>query len=298
MLVRKSERAAPADSDDDAPPPPKVRKGAGLSGALSLRQQNEKRPRGRPSLKLSEAEQCQHPKAKYGERCKWPIVGEIDVPEDYNPGFVPRHGYQMPTERRIKVCHHHHFRITHWGEPKPKKGKFFSHQARCMVCANPRHQAIFKQWINMRITSAMAIAELDVSYQSFYNHINYFKLDEKRASKDSRVQFLLDRMEKGAAAGDDSVNTSLKASEQLTRLMGDAAEKHEHAHVATVLHGHVDLTKMGVDELTTLIAQLSDQLQSLTAGATQQLPANVGGLDTIDLPITSVRVLSDAGEDD
>jgi hypothetical protein len=278
VLIRKSDKvkaeAAPTDDSPTATAPKRKRR----------------------------APRCQHPNVIRGGICKGDSVGVFDIPDDYeivnryaNPNLEP---VPRPTAR---LCRQHRYMVANYKTPPDqRKGHHArTHEAQCDICQHPQGDHVLRMWVNWRISSSAAMSALNITPTTFYSHIDHFNLQEKKAEKDHRKRLLIEAIEKGMATGDHSVNTALKASEQLNKLQGDTIEEVKHTHTGGILVGNIDLTQVGDGELADMLEKLAAQVRegaavnaAVEAGRqVKQLPSDVNSGNVIELPKSNVKVM-------
>lgn len=239
---------------------------------------------------------CQHPLEKVHFICKNESCGEFDIPPDYIPST--RYVLDTPLPPRMRLCPAHKGKVDKWrrgGVETPTD----THELRCKVCLHPDSKRLQKLWLEWVLTSDQVIAELNsdperyISRMSWYRHIEYFGLVDKKSAKVNTKRALVIAAEKGFGAGGHSARTALAALQLLAKERGDVEEV---KHTVTGVIGTVDLTKLTDRQLAEMADRLAAELRKGEGGggaaaAREQvaLTSDTGGV-TIDLPKSSVKV--------
>lgn len=232
--------------------------------------------------------ECTHPNASNGLKCAMLAIGEFDIPAEYTPERRHLHAPPMPRPTAM-LCRRHGAMVTAFANKIDFNGN--SHEALCAVCQHPDGAAIMDLWMRWAIAEDTVIGELGISHKSFWTHVNYFGLMEKKTNSAGRRRALGVAAEKGLAVGDHNVRSGIAAIDAMNKMEQRTQRVHHdhkvsgnvlHAH----LHGEVDFTKMSDGDLAAHFETLAKKLRlSATASATAKAALPPGELeeDTLDL---------------
>jgi hypothetical protein len=230
---------------------------------------------------------CQHPQTrKYGV-CGRQSIGVFEVPDDYIP---PRRHSNNPLIPRphARLCRQHYSIVSSWARGARLAGN--SHESWCAICQHPARNQVIDLWLQWRITVDQAVLELGVTHRAWYNHINYFKLNSAKTSKENILSALVTAAERGLSSGGDDVKSGMKAVELITRHSDWVAPK----NVKVDVSGKLEVSATTTDFSRMTDAELADHFEGIArqirqaGGVVRQLP---GTGQVIDLPDTSVREL-------